>query len=653
MKKAILLLFLMLALLFGNRTTSSAQTATIPLGSGTIGDPYLIASLENLYWIANQANNKSNNFSGKYFIQTADIDASSTSTWFSGAGWTPISGTSTDFFGSYNGQGHIISGLHINRSSTGCVGLFGTLGKGTIQNLGLTNVSITGHANVGGLIGYLWNTATVSNCYTTGSVTATDQCCGGLIGKDDGAGGTDNNTVSQCYSGCTVSGTDYTGGLIGQAFSATTTFGTITDCYATGAVTTSDVNTGGLIGWIGAIGSVSNCYATGAVTSSGASATGGLIGSSESKSGTVNNCYATGNVTATLITSFEVGGLIGVASSTGTVSNCYATGTVTAGTTFVNGSLDFSSSIGGLIGKNSSAVSRCFATGATYGGNYVGGLLGLNSGVVSDCYSTGTITDNGYNGHLGGLIGQNQNTVSKCYSISYFISLSSAHGGLVGDNATGGVINNNCFWNTDINTNGVQYVSGGTSVAVGKTTAEMQIQSTFTGWDFTTIWARTDTKNNKYPYLAWQTGYLPTLATTVGSATSTTSINLGGNITNNGNATVTERGIVYSSSNAKPIIGGTGVTKTIIGSGSGSFSTTVGSLIGGTTYYVKSYAINSMGTSYGDEVSFSTTYHITYNLNGGTNNVANTATYTYGVGLTLINPTQTGYTFGGWYDNTG
>ena len=47
------------------------------------------------------------------------------------------------------------------------------------------------------------------------------------------------------------------------------------------------------------------------------------------------------------------------------------------------------------------------------------------------------------------------------------------------------------------------------------------------------------------------------------------------------------------------------------------------------------------------------TYTVTYNLNGGTNHVSNTATYTYGTGLTLQNPTKTGYTFGGWYDNAG
>ncbi|MDE7373335.1 MAG: InlB B-repeat-containing protein [Clostridia bacterium] len=44
------------------------------------------------------------------------------------------------------------------------------------------------------------------------------------------------------------------------------------------------------------------------------------------------------------------------------------------------------------------------------------------------------------------------------------------------------------------------------------------------------------------------------------------------------------------------------------------------------------------------------TYTVTYNLDGGVNNAANEATYTFGVGLTLADPTRTGYTFDGWYD---
>ncbi|HQB79454.1 MAG TPA: hypothetical protein PLJ52_14015, partial [Tenuifilaceae bacterium] len=62
------------------------QTATPPtVGDGSAGNPYKIATLENLYWIA-----EDNTRWGFNYQQTADIDASETSTWFSGAGWTPI-----------------------------------------------------------------------------------------------------------------------------------------------------------------------------------------------------------------------------------------------------------------------------------------------------------------------------------------------------------------------------------------------------------------------------------------------------------------------------------------------------------------------------------------------------------------------------------
>ena len=64
-----------------------AQTATPPAGSGTSGDPYRIATLNNLYWLSQTT---SAWVAGKYFIQTADINASSTSGWDGGAGFSPI-----------------------------------------------------------------------------------------------------------------------------------------------------------------------------------------------------------------------------------------------------------------------------------------------------------------------------------------------------------------------------------------------------------------------------------------------------------------------------------------------------------------------------------------------------------------------------------
>src|SRR5690606_207426 len=86
------------------------------------------------------------------------------------------------------------------------------------------------------------------------------------------------------------------------------------------------------------------------------------------------------------------------------------------------------------------------------------------------------------------------------------------------------------------------------------------------------------------------------------TAITATSATLGGNVTADGGATVTERGIVWATT-ANPT---TEDNKVIISSGTGSFSQTVSDLPSGTTIYYKAYATNSEGTSYGDEVSFTT-----------------------------------------------
>lgn len=78
----------------------------------------------------------------------------------------------------------------------------------------------------------------------------------------------------------------------------------------------------------------------------------------------------------------------------------------------------------------------------------------------------------------------------------------------------------------------------------------------------------------------------------------------GGNISDNGGATVTERGVVYSSSVITPTVNN---TKVISGSGNGTFFSSLTGLTAGTTYYVRAYAITSAGASYGNTISFKTT----------------------------------------------
>lgn len=100
---------------------------------------------------------------------------------------------------------------------------------------------------------------------------------------------------------------------------------------------------------------------------------------------------------------------------------------------------------------------------------------------------------------------------------------------------------------------------------------------------------------------------LPTVTTADATTIAATTVVLGGNVTNDGNATVTERGVCYSTSQ-NPI---TGNTKLVIGTGTGVFSNTITGLTPNTTYYARAYAINSKGTAYGSQVTFKTTISTT------------------------------------------
>ena len=100
---------------------------------------------------------------------------------------------------------------------------------------------------------------------------------------------------------------------------------------------------------------------------------------------------------------------------------------------------------------------------------------------------------------------------------------------------------------------------------------------------------------------------LPTVTTSQVTNITQTSATGGGNVTNSGGATVTERGICWSTSH-NPTTSGSHANS---GTGTGSFTVNMTGLTANTTYYVRAYAINSAGTSYGSEVSFTTQQAIT------------------------------------------
>jgi len=208
----------------------------------------------------------------------ADIDASQTASWYDGKGFDPIGGlggstSENPFTGSFDGNGHVISNLTINRPNTNRVGLFRQLGA-SVGKVVLKNVDITGNDGVGTVVGADSgiNGGGVSDCYASGTVDGS-----GAVG---GIAGFTKYSVTRCGAAVDVSGQSRVGGLVGETGGKSYT---ITNSYATGTVT-GDEGVGGLVGgWAQVLfdglptaGDISTSFATGAV--SGTTDVGGVIG---------------------------------------------------------------------------------------------------------------------------------------------------------------------------------------------------------------------------------------------------------------------------------------------------------------------------------------------------------------------------------------
>ncbi len=259
-----------------------SQTAMEPaVGDGSAGNPYQIATWQNLYWISQNSTTWN-----KYFIQTANIDfadaSPAISTWNSNQGWTPVGNTSTKFTGSYNGNYFIIKSLYISRSTAPYNGLFGVVDNGSnyIQNLGVVATNITGRYCNGGLAGQI-SSGYVTNCFSSGSVYSSENYTGGLIGQNWGG------YILKCLNSASVNGASVTGGIAGGNFLS------IENCFNSGSVTDRAVDSwcGGITGYNGNfgnpnIGFVNCCYNTGTITANNIK--GGVVGNNSS---TVSGCY--------------------------------------------------------------------------------------------------------------------------------------------------------------------------------------------------------------------------------------------------------------------------------------------------------------------------------------------------------------------------
>ena len=205
--------------------------------------------------------------------------------------------------------------------------------------------------------------------------------------------------------------------------------------------------------------------------------TASIVGSNNG--GTVSNCYSSGTIKG----NENIGGIVG--DNNGPVKFCY-------NSALINGA----NNIGGIVGNGSvsSSISKSYNIGKVVGKNLnIGGIIGANSGNISNCFNNGVAIGAG---EVAGISGRNYGTISNTYNRGY-INGTGGYCGAINGYGNGSITNS--FWDNE--NSGLTTSNGGT----GKTLAEMKTQSTYSNWDFLSVWEIIPTMNNGYPQLTWAT----------------------------------------------------------------------------------------------------------------------------------------------------
>jgi hypothetical protein len=419
-----------------------------------------------------------------------------------------------------------------------------------------------------------------------------DQC--GLFGRIA------SSTLKNIHlTNATVISGSWSGTLVGEASVSSV----ISNCTASGIITSTSNSIGGLIG------SIQRCIverSSSSVTVKGGNYVGGLIGSSSTANITL--CYSTGTVTG----GTYIGGLIGQYSGSGNVpcllSQSYSTATV-------NGS----DNVGGLIGNMEpiTAVTQCYSTGAVSAVATAGGFVGSCSGNITNCYSRSTVTRiSGTDEIFGGFIGSNSRAsiIANSYATGAVIYTGSTN---PTDKGFASVSESDKFardfW--DMNTSG--QATTGVMLAKGKTTDQMKDIATFTSeaWDFKSvgalgIWNIGNARNDGYPYFVWQyptDAFTPSAVPPSVTAPEIVSISgkgaaaLSTDLTCTGIPRASVFGICWNTTGS-PTVADSKVTITVQNNGIDTLDLT--GLADNTEYYARAFVTSASGTVYSSEVTF-------------------------------------------------
>lgn len=356
-------------------------------------------------------------------------------------------------------------------------------------------LKIKGANYVGGFIGYAFGTA-ISNVSVSADLTCTVKHCGGIVGYLTSAA-----TVSNVKYNGDISGTENTGGIIGLADGDIA----LTTCYAKGKISTTDDNTGGIIGCVSCVKSIDKCSYFGDIT--GADNVGGIIGSTYAKYPEVTFYLSTSYYTNTKTYSYtyEVPDNIILNSDVSklkkyiSIKNCTSISNI-KGKNFIGGLVGCDKGFNlssysinqngndqnGILGDGkhyyylwcSYGTQSYSLSSYTYSyryfspeiiGKYINFLL---ISTFSDSYFSGNIVGDDY---VGGIAGYNYNgTIDKCYVNASYIKGKNNVGGLVGEESGSTLTNNFSICSTvSAATDGVGRIYGN-----GSTTAKTDVANT-------------------------------------------------------------------------------------------------------------------------------------------------------------------------------
>ena len=274
--------------------------------------------------------------------------------------WTTVGTETEPFKGTFDGKGHTIIGLNISTNENDYVGFIGMLDGGTVKNVKFASVSVTGKNDVGTAVGRIINGGIVSGVQVLDGTVSGAKRVGGVVGSIIADG-----SALNCTNAATVTGSVYNvGGIVGAAYYTKTGKQMhITDCKNNGAVISSGMGAGGIVG--------------------------------------LSAANVSGNTNMAEVKGTEVGGIVGEQKSYGSVTNNTNSGAVT----YTNGANTYGA--GGIIGwlryhgtSEASAyeVSDIISvtgnknSGSVTGKNDAGGIVGVvyNSAVIMNNKNTAT-----------------------------------------------------------------------------------------------------------------------------------------------------------------------------------------------------------------------------------------------------------------------